>query len=207
MLGHNATVSAWCLAPQVPGTRDASASPNGSRGSDPFGVRPQHHRRRLGHQRHGRLERGCARVLGAELAAREPAVDRLAEDRCLPERERLEPAERPDLAAAPLDVALDELRLRREARRAPSPATRRAGSARRPAPRTSRAGSRGRRAGRRSLPSPSRARPGRGRAGSARPSGCRGGSRRGRPCREAARAARRRAGCPPRRRPGSRASR
>ena len=58
---------------------------------------------------HALLEAGRVRVLGGELAADEPAVDRLAEDGRLPERERLEPGERLDLAAALLDVALDEL--------------------------------------------------------------------------------------------------
>src|SRR5581483_12255202 len=69
-----------------------------------------------GEQRHRMLEHGRARVLGAELAADEAAVDRLAEDGGLPQRERLEPAERLDLASAPLAVPGDELGARREAR-------------------------------------------------------------------------------------------
>ena len=43
-----------------------------------------------------------ARVLGAELAAGEASVDRLAEHGRLPERERLEPRERLDVAAGAL---------------------------------------------------------------------------------------------------------
>src|SRR4029077_16810213 len=69
----------------------------------------------LRHQRHRLLVGSRARVLGAELAPHVAAVDRLAEDGGLPERERLEPAERPDVPAAPYDIAPDELRFGREA--------------------------------------------------------------------------------------------
>ena len=62
------------------------------------------------------LEVRGACVLGAELAADESAVDRLAEDRRLPERKRLEPGERLHLAVASFAVALDELRPLGEAR-------------------------------------------------------------------------------------------
>jgi hypothetical protein len=48
----------------------------------------------IGEERHALLEPCGARVLGAELAAEIATVDRLAEDRRLPERECLEPAER-----------------------------------------------------------------------------------------------------------------
>ena len=65
-------------------------------------------------QRHGNLEDSGACVFRAQFAAHVAAVDRFAEDGCLPERERFEPCERLDLAAAPLGVALDELRARRE---------------------------------------------------------------------------------------------
>ena len=75
--------------------------------------------RRFGEERHAFLEARSALVLGAELPAQEPSVDRLAEDRRLPERERLEPAERLDVAAASGHVALDQLRPRREALREP----------------------------------------------------------------------------------------
>ena len=61
------------------------------------------------------LEEGGAGVLGPELAADVAAVDRLAEDGRLPECERLEPGERLDIAAALLDVAVDELGTRGEA--------------------------------------------------------------------------------------------
>src|SRR5581483_7612157 len=56
--------------------------------------------RRLGKQRDALLEPRRAGVLLRQLAANEPAVDRLAEHRGLPERERLEPLERLDVAAA-----------------------------------------------------------------------------------------------------------
>src|SRR5215210_7996116 len=65
--------------------------------------------------RNGELHARGAVVLAAELAADVAAVDRLAEDRRLPERERLEPVQGLDVAAAALDVALSQLRLRREA--------------------------------------------------------------------------------------------
>ena len=71
-------------------------------------------RARFREQRNRDLEDRGARVFRAELAADEASVDRFAEDRRLPERERLEPRERPDVAAAALDVALDELGARRE---------------------------------------------------------------------------------------------
>src|SRR5215218_3636908 len=71
--------------------------------------------RRLGEERHAELHPRGAVVLLAELAADVPAVDRLAEHSGLPQRERLEPRERLDAAAAALGVALDEVRLRREA--------------------------------------------------------------------------------------------
>src|SRR6188768_2604398 len=61
------------------------------------------------------LERRGPPVLRAELAPCEAAVDCLAEDGRLPERERLEPAERPDPAPDSFLVARDELRLRRKA--------------------------------------------------------------------------------------------
>ena len=62
------------------------------------------------------LEERGARVLGAEFAARVAPVDRLAEDRGLPEGKRLEPGKWLDVAAGPLAVALDQLVPRREPR-------------------------------------------------------------------------------------------
>src|SRR5207302_7937916 len=58
-----------------------------------------------------------AGTLGAERAPDVAAVDRLDEDRRLPERKRFEPVQRLDIAAAAADVPLDELRSRREAGR------------------------------------------------------------------------------------------
>jgi len=52
---------------------------------------------------------GCARVLGAELSADEAAVDRLAEHRRLPQRERLEPAERLDVAPSVPAIVTDDV--------------------------------------------------------------------------------------------------
>ena len=156
--------------------------------SEPLALRrARSPRPRFGEVRHAPLEARSALVLGAELAPHVAAVDRLAEDGRLPERERLEPAKRLDVAAAARDVALDELLPRREAgqgghRRRPERVRRR-----RPARCTSRAGSRRRRAGRRSRPSPSRARRGSATGRRARPSCCRVESRRARPSAAAAR--------------------
>src|SRR5581483_7187063 len=72
--------------------------------------------RRLGKQRDALLEPRRAGVLLRQLAANEPAVDRLAEHRGLPERERLEPLERLDVAAALDGVAVGELTPRGEPR-------------------------------------------------------------------------------------------
>src|SRR5688500_10248757 len=64
---------------------------------------------RLREERHAVLEPSGALVLGSQLAAQVAAVDRLAEDRCLPERKPFEPGERLHVAAASGDVAVDEL--------------------------------------------------------------------------------------------------
>src|SRR5262249_47366488 len=60
-------------------------------------------------ERYSALEARRTGVLCGQLAADEPPVDRLAEDRSLPERQSLEPGERLDGETAPLDVALCEL--------------------------------------------------------------------------------------------------
>ena len=65
--------------------------------------------RRRRERGHALLEQRGARVLCTELAAHVAPVDRLAEDRRLPQRERLEPRERAELTAAALRVPRDEL--------------------------------------------------------------------------------------------------
>src|ERR671936_1619313 len=80
--------------------------PADGRGARSFANRA---RRGLREQRHAFLEAGGPIVVGRELAAYVATVDRLAEDGRLPECERLEPAERLDVAPAAARISLDQL--------------------------------------------------------------------------------------------------
>jgi hypothetical protein len=63
----------------------------------------------LGEQRDALGESLRTGIVGGQLATDIAPVDRLAEDGGLPERERLEPRERLDVAPARAYVSLDEL--------------------------------------------------------------------------------------------------
>ena len=99
------------LAPRLDAATRSAARPRRDRA-----LAVERRRRGRGEVRHALLEARGARVLGAELAADEAAVDRLAEHRSLPERERLEPGKRLDVATATSCVPLDEVGARGKAR-------------------------------------------------------------------------------------------